>query len=276
MLIDTLLLSACGTKGNIFIGSLLALSEKKIIDFDKIKRYICCSGGAIVGFLLCCGYSLNAIRHISENIDYESILDLNDLDNLFDNNGLFSNDKVGKLIQIILKHKYNRDNLSLKEFYKLTKKRFIIKVFNLSLNNEGYISYKNHPNMSIITLIQMTTCIPFIFKPIIYNDHYYIDGGITGNMVFNSKYKNYFGIYICNKCQCDISKLTFLDYINRIVYNMSEKYDFEIKNNPRIINFNNFEESSLNFDVDNDTKNSFIIKSYDITIKHINKYIALI
>ena len=271
MLIDTLLLSACGTKGNIFIGSLLALSEKNIIDFNKIKRYICCSGGAIVGFLLCCGYSLNAIKNISETINYESILDLNDLDNLFEDNGLFSNNKVGKLIEIIIKHKYKKDNLSLIEFYKLTKKRFIIKVFNLSSNREEYISYKNHPNMSIITLIKITTCIPFIFKPIIYNNDYYIDGGITGNMVFNSKYKNYLGIYICNKCQCDISELTFMEYINRIVYNMSEKYDFDIKNNPRIINCNSF-SNTINFEVDNDTKNSFIIKSHDITIKHIDKY----
>ena len=42
----------------------------------------------------------------------------------------------------------------------------------------------------------MTTCIPFFFKPIKYNNDFYADGGILCMMPFIKKYKNYLGIHI--------------------------------------------------------------------------------
>ena len=62
MEIDSLFLSGCGTKGNAFIGSLKALIENKIIDLEKIKRYVCCSGSSVIILLVICNYKLDIIH----------------------------------------------------------------------------------------------------------------------------------------------------------------------------------------------------------------------
>ena len=35
---------------------------------------------------------------------------------------------------------------------------------------EEYFSYQNHPDLKVSLLVQMTTCIPFFFKQIKYNN----------------------------------------------------------------------------------------------------------
>ena len=163
MEIDTLFLSGCGTKGNAFIGSFKALIENKIIDLEKIKRYVCCSGSSVIIILLICNYSIDTIHKLSDRLNYDELLNLNDLDILFENQGFFSNKKIGKLIECILYKKFKKKNITLKEFYNSTKKEYICKVYNLSEKKEEYFSYQNHPNMKVSLLVQMTTCIPFFF-----------------------------------------------------------------------------------------------------------------
>ena len=51
---------------------------------------------------------------------------------------------------------------------------------NISKKEIIYLNYKNYPNLSLITAIQMTTCFPLFFKPIIFNDELYVDGGVVG------------------------------------------------------------------------------------------------
>ena len=108
MKIDTLFLSGCGTKGNAFTGTLFALVQKKIIDLKKIERYVCCSGSSIVAIMLCCGYSLQMISKLSDKLDYLKMLNLDDLDNIFLNNGIFTNDNIGKFINNIINLKYKK------------------------------------------------------------------------------------------------------------------------------------------------------------------------
>ena len=84
MKIDTLFLSACGSKISGYVGVFRALLETKIIELDKIKRYVCCSSGAIIGFNICCGLSLPIMQNLSFKINYLELYDLNDLDDLFE------------------------------------------------------------------------------------------------------------------------------------------------------------------------------------------------
>jgi len=268
-MIDTLLLSGCGSKGNCFIGVLNALIDKKIIELDKIVKYICCSSGSLIGFNLCCGIDLKTVQKISNRLNYKELYDLDDLNDLFVNQGLFNNKKVGNIIRGIIKYKYDREDITLKEFYDLTKVEFICKVYNLSKKINEYISYKNYPELSVITLIRMTTCIPIFFKPIIYNDEYYIDGGITGNMPFIKDIENYIGIYVCNTCDNkNIGDLSFIEYVTKVV--CSKELDNNV-NNKNIIKIDCFSEQIGDFDISDKRKLEFINKSYKIATEHIDK-----
>ncbi len=268
MKVDTLFLSACGSKISGYVGVFHALLETNTIELDKIKRYVCCSSGAIIGFNICCRLSLPIMQKLSLTINYLDLYDLDDLDDLFENNGLFSNKRIGDIISSILYTIYKTRNMTLLEFYKKTGKHFICKVYNLSKKQDEYICYKTHPDLSIITLVQMTTCIPIMFKPIIYRNEYFIDGGITGLMPFIDKYKDYIGIYICNKCNHNIEKIDTIEYIIQI---LTCNTDVKLNSN-RIITISEFNESVCDFDLTNKRKSYMIDKSYEVAIAHINKY----
>jgi hypothetical protein len=272
MIVDTLLLSGCSTKGNAIIGSLMTLVNNKILDLEKIKTYICCSGGAIIGLLLCCGYSLSFIYRLSLKIDYKTLLNIDDLNILFDNCGLFDNIVILELVEKILYKKFKQKNITLKQLYDKTGKNYTLKVFNLTEKKSEYISYKTHPDLSVSKSIQMTTCIPVLFKPIRYNECYYLDGGLTGNMVYSEDHKNYIGIYITTRCECDIETINIVGYIQLLSNSIFEKYEFDVKNNPRIVNLDIFKDLCFDFDIDHDKKNEFIEKSIHETLNHIKKY----
>ena len=70
------------------------------------------------------------------------------------------------------------------------------------------------------------SCVPLLFKPIIYKGDYYIDGGMCGNYPddFKLKHKNYIGFRI-NSNKLSIRKFeneinTIIDYF-RILYSIN-------------------------------------------------------
>ena len=272
MKVDTLLFSGCSTKGHAMIGSLMTLVNKNIIDLENINTYICCSGGAIIGLLLSCGYSLAFTYRLSFEIDYKKLLNIEDLNKLFDKCGLFDNKVLEELVEKLLYNKFKIKNITLKKLNELTNKIFIAKVYNLTDKTSVYISYENYPNLCVSQLIKITTCIPILFKPILYEKKYYLDGGLTGNMVYSQDHKNYMGIYITTRCECEIENINMIDYLKLLSNSIFEKYDFDIKNNKQIVNLDIFNDSCFNFDIDIDKKNIFIKKSIEYTLNHIKKY----
>lgn len=269
MKIDTLFLSGCGTKGSAFIGSLKYLYEKDIL--KNIIRYVCVSGSSIIGVLLCCGYNINTIYHINNRLNYTDLIDLDDLDNIFNNKGLFKNDKIGDLIESILYKKYGIRNMTLKVFYDKSKIHYICKVYNLSKKCDEYFCYKTNPELKVSTLIKMTTCIPFFFKPIQYDKYYYIDGGILCMMPYIKKYKNYLGIHIHGEKNNDLENMDIFKYITYYCDILSHKSKINIIND-RMIHIYTKHMPCIDFDVCNNDKIHILKDGYIQTQKHIEKY----
>ena len=122
-----------------------------------------------------------------------------DLNNLLENYGVYDNDFLINLCSVLLEKKDLSPMITLKEFYNHTKIHFYLKTSNISKSKIEYLSHKTDPDLSLIQAIQMTTCIPLIFKPIQYKGNIYVDGGLSGNfpIEFNKKLKsrNYLGIH---------------------------------------------------------------------------------
>ena len=152
-----------------------------------------------------------------------------------------------------------------------------MKVFNVTRKQIEYISYQNYPDLSIITLAQMTTAIPFFFKPVEHKDNIYVDGGMRGHFpIEECKSENYLGIFIMGGSfpkNSEILKLfPILEFMYSLMINQDETV-YQIKNNkndPRII-FNEV-NLGLDFNVTQETKVRVIQEAYEITMKHINDH----
>jgi len=275
MKVNTIMLCACGTSINKIAGYLFALKQYNLLekDYSNIKRFIGCSSGSIVALLMSIGIPLNVMYNISDRINYSTLLDINNLDNLFNNTGLFDTINIKKTIDNILEKFNIKKNITFLELYNKTNNKLIIKVFNLSLNKEEYISYKNFPDMPVSLSVCMSSAIPFLFKPVIYNDYLFADGAMTGATPFIKKYKNYISITIEDNEVLLSNNLTFTKYITRMIQSTNNKYkNNEFYNNKRNIIIKSDSNECMDFCIKSNKKKEDLISGYNQTVKHINKY----
>tara|TARA_B100000900_G_C20423811_1_gene652051 strand:- start:244 stop:927 length:684 start_codon:yes stop_codon:yes gene_type:complete len=225
--------------------------------------------------MLLLNFNNTMMYKLLQNID---IINLNnfDLNDMFINNGIFNNNDIKLFLKSCLYYKYKLNDISFIDLYKKTNIKFIVKVYNLSLHKSEYLSYKNNPNMSVIDAIQISTCIPIIFKPIKYNNYYYVDGGISNNIPLLKKkiYKNYILLYITSiqnnlkeNTHIDYEKIDYIKYITKLFNINTLDYKKENKRNIRLIIDLDITQFSIKH-ILNDT----ILDCYQQTIKHIQKY----
>jgi len=274
MKIDTLIFAGASSKAIGYIGSLYAINNCKLINLKNIKNIIGCSSGAIFGFFLLLNFNTTMMYKLLQKIDIIDLKNFNS-DELFINNGILNNNNIKKFLKTCIKNKYNLNDISFLELYKKTNINFIVKVYNLSLQKTEYFSYKNQQNMSVLDAIQISTCIPIIFKPIKYNGNYYIDGGIHNNIPFlkNKEYKNYLLIYIApinknlNNPIKNYDNIDFIDYIALIFNIVTTNHKKKNKRHIRLIiniNMTTFDIKSI--------LDQIVLDSYNQTIKHIKNY----
>ena len=90
------------------------------------------------------------------------------------------------------------------------------------------VSHITYPDMPLIDAIYMSSAIPFIFKPVKYDDSYFIDGGVIKNFPFDEFRENNMEVseekilaisldYIEDTVNCD--KMSLMDYASFIYRN---------------------------------------------------------
>lgn len=271
MIIDTLVFSGSSTKASIFVGVLRALFKQNIItpSLEGINHIICCSISMLLSVYLLLEIDISIIECCLMTGKFENILNMDNLhiNNLFDSYGLFDNEILCSLIKNLLKEKFNKDDITLQELYDIKPILLSVKCINISKSCAEYINKDTNPNLSISKLLKMTTCIPLMFSPVIYNDDYYIDGGLTGSYPVEFVSGNYLGVWV--KEQNDNKINNIIDYLCKLTvikpYNyalMDDKYTIICKSD---IHFTEFKLSKQQ-------KIDLIQDGYNSTIEHLEKH----
>ena len=233
---SNLVLSGGALKTITILGAVKYLEELNIL--KDFKQFIGTSAGAIISFLIIIGYSINEIKNIFfteiiniTNINFENIT------NFIDEYGIDDSSINKNILEKYLFKKINQNDITFIEFTKKFGKNLIITGSNLTTRELDYFNINTSPNMSVITALLITSCVPMIYKPITYNDCVYVDGAIYNNFpfkYFEDKHNDTLGIYIdshfSNKNE------TFISYIINIIYSIMNKitYDNIVKNNYNI------------------------------------------
>lgn len=274
MIIDTLIFSGGGVKCLSFIGGLSYLNDHKYInkDLKDIKKIICVSGSLIFIIPLLIGYSLNETINLFCKYDFNNLITEENelLNNLLIDYGMYNNDCLCHETEILLEKKNLPITLTLKQLYELNNIELLIKVINLTKGKNEYLSYETHPDLPLTTALQMTTCIPLLFRPIIYKNEYYIDGGVFKNFPIDKNINpNYFGMDTTEKNEIKNEINSIIDYLKTIVtmsFNREKiicKRSVYIKTNIHITDFN----------LSSEQKKNIIKLGYDTLNKHFNMHI---
>lgn len=184
-----LVLSGGGPAGMVTYGALKYLNEVGFWKLENIDTMYGCSIGGCIAFILSLGYEWEWLDDYFIKRPWTNVLKThaNTIFDCFYDKGFLDEKIIRDIMQPLLHGKSLDLNITLEELYKWNKKE--IHVYTTNINKKRFekvdISYKTHPDLSIIKAINMTTAYPIAFKPVCMNDGCFIDGGLLNNFPLN-------------------------------------------------------------------------------------------
>ena len=238
MTIKHLVIPGGGPTGIKALGALQYLEHNGYWSFNDIETIYATSAGAIISVLLCLKFEWDIINDYIIKRPWSDAFQIGvgEIFEAYSKKGIFDKN----IAEIFYKPFFNAKDISLeitmKEFYKLT--NIEIHLFSLDINSFSLedISYLTHPELSLLTAVQMSSAIPVLISPVCIGDKCYVDGGVVCNYPVNQcilraeNIDNIFGIknnYVKKDANIVKNKSTILEYvmnfISRLVNNVAIK-----------------------------------------------------
>lgn len=272
-MIENLVFSGAGVKIYSLIGFVKYLNEKDLL--KNIKSVIGTSSGSLIATLIVLNLKYSEIEEIFLKLDMTNFKNITseNIMKFFDNYGVDDGSELRRIIQIIFSLKINNSNPTFKELYEITNKKLVICATCVNTMEIEYFSYDTNPDFYVADALMMSTCVPLLFKPIVINDKYYIDGGMTKHYpidYFKDEADKTLGILVTSNLNQEIKIGGLKDYITNILFcnyiNLVKNcYNNFKKNTILIENEHNF----LDFNIEYNTKLSLLEQGYNETKKRI-------
>ena len=272
-MIENLVFSGAGVKIYTFIGFIKALDEFDIL--KNIKSFIGTSSGSLIAALCVLDFKYKDIEDILLKINVSNLksIDTENIINFFNNYGLDYGKNFSRIFKIVLQHKVNNENITFKEMYELTQKRLIVTATCVNTMEIEYFDHINTPDMPVITAILMSISIPFIFNPVIVDKKFYVDGAFIRHYpidFFDNEKEKTLGVLVTNSLNKFKEITNIKDYTMNILQcsfvNLLKNCYTNYKENTILIENN---DTSLDFEIEYNTKIALIDNAYSITKKRI-------
>ena len=185
--IKHLVISGGGPAGFLTYGALRYTAQQKIWNLNKLKSIYGCSVGAFFGVIVSLGYDWEWLDDYFIKRPWEKLINISAL-TFFEKKGLLDEKFIEESIASLLSAKDLNVNITLKELYEHNKIEIHMYTTNIntSIIEKVDLSYKTHPELSVIKALNMSMCYPFLFKPVCINENEcYIDGGLLNNYPLN-------------------------------------------------------------------------------------------
>ena len=183
MTIKHLVINGGGPNMWYMYGALKHLSDEKFWSIKDIENIYATSAGALLLTVILLIKDWQKIDNFVINCTWNKYIDIS-IDRFFillKKKGMYDI----KLYQQILKPLLEMNNMTLdttmKEFYEFSNVNTYF--FSSNLDRFTYVSISNisHPDLPLITALQMTSAVPPIVEPVNYNDETYFDGALFYN-----------------------------------------------------------------------------------------------
>ena len=147
--------------------------------------------------------------------------------NMFNNYVLTNNDIFVKIVDNCVSYKIKsleEQSVSFQELFDITKIQFNIQVVNVTKSKTEIWNHLNQPDMPISFAIQVSSCLPIIFAPILFKEQFYIDGGVSTciPMVCPETISDTLGIYLQDNTPSEKTE-SFLSYIYQTYSILTQK-----------------------------------------------------
>ena len=190
MVIKHIVISGGGPTGFITYGAAKHLAKEAFWKLDDIESIYGCSIGAYMGVILSLGYDWDWLDDYFIKRPWDKVIGITPI-SIFDSfvtRGIIGEKFIKDSLEPLLTAKELSINITLKELYEFN--GIDIHIYSTNINTENIekvdISYKTHPDLSLIKSICMSTAFPVMFQPIIDDKNgCYVDGGILNIFPLN-------------------------------------------------------------------------------------------
>jgi len=185
MPIKHLVISGGGPTGLLVYGIVSQLEKKGFWQLADLQSIYGCSIGAYMGVVFSLGYAWEWLDDYFIKRPWEKLMAMSTshLIDIYEKKCLINEHFFIEAITPLLRAKDLADTITLAELYAYNK--IEIHMYTTNINGKQLekvdLSYKTHPNLSVIHALRMTMAIPILFAPIYENAGCYIDGGLLNN-----------------------------------------------------------------------------------------------
>lgn len=178
---NTVVLSGGGILGYMHIGFLDYLFEADLLQLETI---VGASVGSLLSFMLCLGMSVSNIKESMDAMNSQ-ILDIKCITDLVYAFGLDKGEYFGAYLMDIMIRRGIDPRITLLELYQKSGINLVITVTNLSTTKTMFVNHTSHPHLHAVTAVTASCSIPILVKPVVIDNEYWIDGGISCNFPLN-------------------------------------------------------------------------------------------
>ncbi len=187
MTIKHIVIPGGGPTGIKALGALQYLEQKGYWNINDIETIYATSAGAIISVLLCLKFDWETINDYIIKRPWNDAfkVSVNQIFEAYSKKGIFDKN----IAEIFYKPFFNAKDISMeitmKEFYEFS--NIEIHLFSLDINsfNLEDISYISHPDLQLLTAVQMSSAIPVLISPVCIDEKCYVDGGVVCNYPIN-------------------------------------------------------------------------------------------
>ena len=189
-MIHHLVLSGGGPSGIATCGAINALIDMKYIQINDLKTIHATSVGTIISLFLCfhkLGVEFSSIRdyiiyrpfHETYKLEFQNIL------NIYNKKGIYDEQITDTFFKPFFQLLELETTITMLELYKLTGIELYFYALNINNMQLTALSFETTPDLPVIYAIYMSSSVPIVFCPYVYNDQCYIDGGFLCNYPLN-------------------------------------------------------------------------------------------
>ncbi len=263
-----------GIRGIAYIGALERLTQTGML--NNVQTCVGSSVGALIAAMYVVGYTPVEMKDQMLKLQFNDLQDINVM-NVINNYGLDSGRRIIEYIKDLIKQKYGTSEITFKDLYNSTNKELIITGTCVTDRCVKYFSHEETPNVKIYDAIRLSIGIPLLFTSVKYQNKRYNDGGILDNFPIHlmRDKTNVLGLKLISDDVCVNEDNNSDDTPENFIVNLISCFFSVIENlrniqcdNIDVIRINTGNIKSIQFNIDNDTRNQLYMMGYNAINKH--------
>ena len=185
---NCLIFEGGGILGISYVGAIKCLNKFNLL--LNINKFGGSSAGSQFATLLSLEYKIDEIEHLLLNQKMEEFKDgsfgfIRNIWRLINDYGYYKGEYLYIYFDKLIEQKLNKKDATFLDLYNYNSNILKITGTCLTTQSTEVFDYISTPDMPIAKAIQISSCFPYFFKPVIYNNKIYIDGGCLKNLPKN-------------------------------------------------------------------------------------------